>query len=429
MKRILCGILTVLILAGLAGCGSAKPEASAGFQASLDTKTSGIIRIVGNYNNFEALEAMFEQFGKIYPNVDMSYTKLDDYSNVIGTVLEGNDAPNIYVTYSWMNGREAYKSALDSAENLADPSLGLDLGCLRPNILSKTENGELLMIPVFSTTYGMLVNQDLFKNEGLAVPETYTELVSVCEALREKGYQSPVMGYCADSPSYILFSLVYPYFCGSIADNADAVSLLNSLDPAGGEFMRPALELAADFVNQGCVDQNVCAELENDYNSVILRFLEGDVPMMICTGDTVSGTKKREAQSEAFSKRPFSYCFMPVPTTEDGGYFLDIPSLEFSVNKNCTDLEITNEFMRFLIDSKQLSKMAQIKRLVSPTKDLSLDSVYAPFGELPSEKTISPEEFGLIDDAVVQFRLAVFNVGTGTMDIDEAVLGFGSFKK
>lgn len=429
MKKILCAILAVFMLAGLAGCGSAAPETADSFQPRFDANTTGRIRVVGNYKNFESLEAIFGQFEEYYPHVDLSYTKLDDYNNVIGTVLAGNEAPNIYTTYSWMNGRETYKSALDSAENLADPSLGLDLECLRPNILSKTENGELLMIPVFSTTHGMLVNEDLFKKEGLKVPGTFPELISVCEALREKGYQSPVMGYSADSPSYFLFSLVYPSFCASIAENADAVALVNSLNPAGGEYMRPALELVTDFINKGCADLAVCAELKNDYDNVIFRFLEGDVPMMICSGDTVSGTKKRESQSEAFSAHPFSYYFTPVPVTESGGFFLDTPSLEFSVNKNCADLEITNEFMRFLVDSRRLSEMAQIKRLVSPTKDLSFDSVYAPFGEIPEERIISPEEFGLIDDAVVQFRLAVYSVGTGAMDIDEAVQAFGSFEK
>ena len=429
MKKTICALLTVLILTGLAGCGSPSPDAPEGFQPGLDTNMTGRIRVVGNYNNFEALEAMFERFGTYYPNVDMSYTKLDDYNNVIGTVLAGEDAPSIYTTYSWMSGRPEYKNVFDSAENLADPSLGLDLDCLRPIILSKTEDGELRMVPVFSTTFGMLVNEDLFAKEGLAVPKTFTELVSVCEALRAKGYRSPVMGYTAGSAGYLLFSLAFPYFCESIADNADAVALVNSLDPAGGEYMRPALELAADFMREGCADMAACAELENNYDSVIFRFLEGDVPMMICPGDNVSGTKKRESQSEAFSEHPFSYCFMPVPTTEDGGCFLDTPALEFSVNKNCADLEITNEFMRFLIDAQQLSEMAQIKRLVSPTKDLSFDSVYAPFDEIPAERIISPEEFGLSDEAVVQFRLAVYSVGTGAMDVDEAVGRFGSFEK
>ncbi len=430
MKKYFCLLLSLLMLSGLPGCASrTELQAPAGFQPALDKNTGGQIRVVGNYNNFEALEAIFEKFGTYYPNVDMSYTKLDDYSNVIGMVLNGSDAPNIYATYSWMVGREVYAAALESAEDLADPSLGLDLSILRPNILTKTEDDKLYMVPVFATTHGMLVNKDLFEKEGLEIPKTYPELISVCASLREKGYRSPVMGYALDNVNYFLFSLVFPYFCGGIADDAAAVAQLNALDPAAGEYMRPALTLAMDFLNNGCADKAVCQELDNNYNSVILRFLDGDVPMMICNGDTVSGTKKRESQSEAFTAHPFSYYFMPIPITEDGGYFLDSPSLEFSVNKNCENLDITNEFMRFLVTSQRLNEMAEIKRLVSPTTDLSFDSIYAPFGEVPGERIISPEEFGLMDDAVVQFRLALYSVGTGAMSIDEAVSAYGTFQK
>ena len=81
---------------------------------------------------------------------------------------------------------------------------------------------------------------------------------------------------------------------------------------------------------------------------------------------------------------------MPIPLTEAGGYFIDSPSLEFSVNKNCENLDMTNEFMRFLITNEALNEMASVKRLVTPTTDLSFDSVYAPFGQLPSERIISP---------------------------------------
>ena len=39
--------------------------------------------------------------------------------------------------------------------------------------------------------------------------------------------------------------------------------------------------------------------------------------MMVCIADTVSGTKKRESQSEAFTKSPFNYSFVPIPLTAD----------------------------------------------------------------------------------------------------------------
>ena len=71
--------------------------------------------------------------------------------------------------------------------------------------------------------------------------------------------------------------------------------------------------------------------------------------------------------------------------------------------------------------------MAQKKGLMSPTKDLSFNSMYAAFGEVPESRILSPEEFGLTDDAVKQLRQAVFAVATGEMTIDEAVGNYGSF--
>ena len=432
MKKLVCIVMAALMIIGLSACGtqnSQKQEAAAeGFQPALDTAASCKIVVAGSYNNFEALEAAFDHFNEYYPDVELTYTKLDDYKNIIGTALEGNDAPNIYVAHSWMVGNEQYATVLSHAENLADPALGLDLDCIRPNIILNMENGELPMVPIFATTHGMLVNNSLFESEELSVPTTYSELVSTCKTLREKGYANPMLGYFNQSSSSLLYSIGFPCFCAEISDDAEAVKNLNALDLSAREYMRSSLETAKRFIDDGCIDLQACAEIEDNYEAVIYRFFEGDVPMMICTGDTVSGTLKRESQSEAFIAEPFSYSFVPIPVSDDGAYFLDTPSLQFAVNKDCSDLEMTNEFMRFLITSQELSEMAQIKRLVSPTKDLSFDNVYAPFGQIPSSRIISPEAIGLMDDPIVQFRLALYSVGTGEMSVDDAVAQFGQFE-
>ena len=193
--------------------------------------------------------------------------------------------------------------------------------------------------------------------------------------------------------------------------------------------MRPTLERMKQFINDGCVNLDACAEIENNYDAVILRFFEGDVPMMTASGDTVSGTEKRESRSEAFIANPFEYSFVPLPLADDGAYFLDLPNLQFSVNKESKNLDAANEFMKFLIRSEELSNMAQKKGLMSPTKDLSFNSMYAAFGNVSEDRILSPEEFGLSEDAVKQFRQAVYGVGTGTMTIDEAVKGYGTFGK
>ncbi len=191
--------------------------------------------------------------------------------------------------------------------------------------------------------------------------------------------------------------------------------------------MRPTLEKMVQFLNDGCVDLDACAKIEDNYEAVILRFFEGDVPMMICSGDVVSGTKKRESVSEEFIENPFEYTFVSVPMSDEGVSFLDMPNLQFSVNKDSANLDMTNEFMRFLITTQELNEMAQQKGLMSPTKELPDDSMYAEFLSIPESRILSPEELGLKDDAVIQLRQAVYAVGTGKMTIDKAIDSFGSF--
>ncbi len=53
--------------------------------------------------------------------------------------------------------------------------------------------------------------------------------------------------------------------------------------------------------------------------------------------------------------------------------------------------------------------------------------MYASFGTVPEGMTVSPEEFSLTDDAVIQLRQAVYGVGTGEMTVDEAISGYSTF--
>ena len=264
MKRMLIVLLAALTVLALTACSSQKQESAApekGFQPALDTNPTCHISVAGGYDNFEALEAEFNRFNESYPNVELVFTKVDDYNNMIGTVLNGNDAPDIYVNYSWMYGRDQYKSSIDHAENLADSALGLDLDCIRSNIILKTDDGTLPMVPVFANTYGMLVNKDLFEKEGLKVPTTYKELVEVCKAFREKGYKSPLMGFTKEETTSLFSLTMYPFFCGTVASDAEAVKKLNSLDASAGEYMRPSLEKVTQFLNDGCVDLSACADI------------------------------------------------------------------------------------------------------------------------------------------------------------------------
>ena len=146
--------------------------------------------------------------------------------------------------------------------------------------------------------------------------------------------------------------------------------------------------------------------------------------MMTCTGDTVSGTKKRESRSEAFIAHPFKYTFVPVPLSEEGANFLDLPNLQFSVNKNSKNLEMANEFMRFLLRTEELNNIAKVKGLITCSTDYSFDDVYAPIGK---SEHLYQLEIGLLDNTYTQLRWAAYKVFTGKMTVDEAVNNYGKF--
>jgi multiple sugar transport system substrate-binding protein len=88
---------------------------------------------------------------------------------------------------------------------------------------------------------------------------------------------------------------------------------------------------------------------------------------------------------------------------------------------------MTNEFMRFLITNDELNNMAAIKGLMATTKEVSFDSVYAPFAQVPADRTFSPEILGVKDSLVKQLRNAAFKVGKGEITVDDAISMFGTF--
>ena len=426
LGRVISVVLVALMLTTNGGCGEV--EKKAGFVPKLDESTSATLRVYGSYSNFEALESEFERFNGYYPNVELSYIYLDGYSETIGTSLLSGEAPDIYCTFYWMWGNPECADVFDAAADLSAPETGIDFSCVRESILRKNDDGEILMAPVLATSFGMLVNTDLFEKEGLTVPKTWRDFVGVCEKFKASGYESPIMGFVSESPGSFEYNFAYPSLCNSAVENPSMRESFNNLEPEAGELMRPSLEKIKELADSGNMDIEKCEnEIENNYDAAIMRFFEGDVPMLVCSGDVASGTKKRESQSESFTAKPFEYRFYPVPFDEEGGFVIDTVAMNFSVNKNSPNKDMAMEFMRFLISTEELGNMASVKRLITTTKDLSLDNIYSALSETPSDRVICSTEANINDNAVNQFRYAAHKVLMGEMTVDEAVKAYGSF--
>ena len=95
----------------LQGCGSPK-NTQTGFVPKYDKDTEFSLTVAGSYSNFESLEAEFERFYEYYPNVSLNYVHLDDYENTISSALMSDEAPDIFVSATWMLENEKMNSVI-----------------------------------------------------------------------------------------------------------------------------------------------------------------------------------------------------------------------------------------------------------------------------------------------------------------------------
>lgn len=430
VKLIAVLLLFIAVTITSTGCKNKKSARSqAGsekeFLPSLERDIKASIKVYGNYSNFEALEAEFDRFNQIYPNVVLNYAFLDNYNSAIIPAINSDEAPDIFFLFAWMIGWPKYEELFEIAENLAQPELNINLNCIYEENIYTSADGKKPMLPMYSQGYGMLVNEDLFNKEKLSVPQTIDELIDVCQKFRAAGYQSPMMGYY-DKDSGWSDSISFPYAHYLVNDNPQTLEAINNFEPAAGQHLRPIYELIEELVGQGCIDPAYCKqEISDSYNKLILRFFEGDVPMMLVSSDVVSGTKKRELKSEHFQSFPFVYRMYPTPVTKEGGIFISNPGFSLAVNSKSNQLDVTNEFMRFLAQTKELNNLANIKRLIPVTKNFSSDDFFA---QMDKGVKVYANKSRILDEALIQIREDCYNIGNGNITVDQAVEAYGRKK-
>lgn len=422
MKRRMSLIFATFLALTTTGCNSKKES----FEPKLDVDTKCSISVKGHYDSFEALDEQILKFKEYYKDVKITYEKVENYTKqqTIEDLFAGDGAPDIFfVSNGWENDSR-YARLFEVAEDLADPSFGIDISSVREGLLYRDSNNHVPFVPIFTNSYGMIVNETLFNKHNLSIPKTYDELVNVCNKLKELNYDSPVMSYNGS-----LYSLYFPYFLSTINGNQEAVNALNSLEASAGSYIRSGLEKASDFMRKNFINKEKCVEeiAKDNTDSICYRFYKGDVPMIFTEANRLSGSDKREAKSEEYQANPIKYSFQPVPSANNSGYFFNTLTLSFGVNKNSQNLEMTNEFMRFLVRSESLNEICSSKRQISPAKELGNDILFDSFkGVLKGDRVFYNKTIGLSSAADTQVR-KTFDALMNGATIDEAVAGYGSY--
>lgn len=429
-KKIASGLSAALLITSLCGCNSSGMDSGniqeKEFVPSLDTSTKTTIEVKGSWSNFEALEAVAADFNEIYPDVTISYTRVDDYTNMLSTIVTGADKPEL-VMFD-VNGY--YKNKSEIVTNLVDLSdIGLNTDVLDGNLnVCSSADGKFCALNWGNKTTGFVVNKKLLNELGVEIPTTHEEFLDACSALKSKGYTA-IVG-CNDSIYKNILNNDTKYRIHNL-DNCDSV--LNQLSKASdgcGKIFEKEFKQMFELVDNKYIDYNKNEEITDIYEASILYFFEGKTPFLCFDTEGFSGMKKRESKSETFTANPFEYEFVSLPVENDVPVLSVTHLAGLAAVSGSKEEELAKEFLRFTCSKTEIEKMAEVKGVPSSTKGSKTDSRFEQYNEIEAVRKVNPvssEKLALADEA---FAYTLEKIATGeTKNVEEAETFFEQYLK
>lgn len=341
LLAMLCGVILI-------GCQSGKDGDSGGGNAGGTAKREEkTITLDIFYSGEDAkwvstMEEIRESFMSEYPYIElnMAHSEAGIYTEDLKVREATDDFPDIFEIQNPYTFQKAEKLGKMPAEvtDLVEEPVMID--------------GEAYAVPSYTTTYGMIYNQVIFKKYGLEVPKTYAEFQKVCSVLHENGVTPMAAGGSkADSLSYWLN---YFFQTDVISNIQDWQSRRNngSVSFQGNEAKKMLKDYQTLMSGRYMLEDSVNM---ND-NQIVSQMIEGKVAM-IYTGPWMfsqiidaypdAASSDKDSLGEALEVDPVKcrvgWFFMP---DEDGNpVVINESGSEWGISEGCAEDEEKKEAM------------------------------------------------------------------------------------
>lgn len=368
MKKISKNILSVItfssvLLISLVGC---EKNNNYKFSPQLNTDEKLTLNILGYFGNFEALDAVTNDFNKYYPNISFNYQQVS--GNNLVAFLDSNFQTDIFITSS---DTIISTNLIDYCLDLS--TVNLNLNDVDQTMLTTSYKGNFLhSLPIGQNIYGIITNVTLLKKEGLDIPKNYDKFINTLNTLKTKGYV-PLQS----SSTKIYPELTINMMVNTIQEDNELYNDLINGNLKSYSKIENIFNIVSNIQNnEYSLDEVNNLYPFDNYNDAILRFFEGNVPFWVCNSEKVSGMKKRETKSETFKANPFEYTYIYAPLGDKGSYVYHEPWYGLGISKRSPSIEYAKEFMRFYATKDELNKMASTKGVPSIAKEKYNSDIY-----------------------------------------------------
>ncbi len=190
MKKLNCFVAVLLLLS------LALPLSS---QGNKDMAGDTVMLTMGSWrtDDVEQMNRLLAEYKKVAPNVSIKFqpTNPPDYNATLRLQLDSKTGPDLMYARSYAAGQELF-----NAGYFADVS---DIPGLKENFSASNRapwqmpDGKQFAVPFAAVSHAVYYNKDIFKKEGLTIPQTWEEFLALNAKLKKAGY-TPLANGLAD---------------------------------------------------------------------------------------------------------------------------------------------------------------------------------------------------------------------------------------
>lgn len=287
---------------------------------------------------FEMVE---EEFNKTHDNIHLTIESPNDATTILRTRFIREDYPDIIgiggdINYSYYvdAGILADLSDYEGLENIKQAYLDID------EALEIVPTEGSYAVPYVANAAGILYNKDIFEEHGWKIPNTWDELLALCDEMEQEGVQPFYFGF-KDT-----WTCLAPWNAMAVdLAPADTAKQVNRGETTFTEEYREVAEKYLELLNYGNNDP-----FAYNYNDACTAFARGEAAMYPIGSYAIP---------QILSVNPdmnIDSFVMPASSSADGNTLNSGIDLQFCVAADCENKEAAYEVLDFLLADENIQK-------------------------------------------------------------------------
>ena len=230
---------------------------------------------------------------------------------------------------------------------------------------ANTVDGKLVAIPQEVVVHGLFVNQDIFDQYGLSLPETPEDLMECCRIFKENGIETPIGANRWWLENFVFAQAYADLYNGE--HTQEEIDALNRGEKKYSDYMRPAFEYLKELMDKGYID----AKTAYTYEAI-----EGEGPDFLAQKTPIVMAYWSAANSEtAYGNPDFNMKVIGFPSHL--GQMPVVSITGYGIGVNAEHMQDTMNVLNCILSDEALQTYAEINKVISPSKNVEVDYIPA----------------------------------------------------